>query len=118
MYSYFLHAISTQFTFLSSLISLLMVDLKTSINFTYPQNAALDDNCRRFEHVTWLDSGKDMYLRPESVVVHDLTPKLEELYDTTADRQMDERGFAVVHSQPQTSLNPLDEQRCADEVRE
>ncbi|TIB33622.1 hypothetical protein E3P86_02950 [Wallemia ichthyophaga] len=93
-------------------------DWVTTINFTHPQYAPVDEKCRRFAHVTWLDSGRDMYLRPERVTVHDLTPRLGELRATPASTQLDDRGYAVVQSAPRASLEPLDEQGCIAEVRE
>lgn len=94
-----------------------MTSLHTTINFTHPENRSLDEKCRKFAYVKWIDSGNEMYLRPSPVVVHDLTPELEKLYQTPASVQLDDRGFAVLNSEPQSSLEPLDEESCIAEIR-
>ena len=38
------------------------------------------------------------------------------MYTTEPAQQLDDRGFAVVHSTPKTSLEPLDESACVAEV--
>ncbi|TIB71126.1 hypothetical protein E3Q24_02480 [Wallemia mellicola] len=75
------------------------------------------EKCRKFAYVKWIDSGNEMHLRPSPVVVHDLTPELEKLYQTPASVQLDDRGFAVLNSEPQSSLEPLDEESCIAEIR-
>ena len=96
-----------------------MTDLTTTINFTYPQNLPLDDkSIRKFDYVRWLNDDSPMYLKPQTVKVKDLSPELENLYNVNALQQLDDRGFAVVNSPPKSSLDPLDEQSCINEVRD